>query len=85
VENSKQQPKPCRRRIINGALMDVESASAFLGQSEQATRAQVVRRQVPFRRRGGRVVFLRADLEQFLAALPDCDVKEALANAEARR
>ena len=71
-------------RRINGAKMDVASAAAFLGESEKAVRAQVARRLIPFRRCGGRIVFLRYELEAFLNALEGCPLEEALLNVKER-
>ena len=47
-------------------------------------RARVARRIVPFRRLGSRLVFRRADLKAFIAALEGCAVEEALANMGSR-
>ena len=47
-----------------------ELLEGWPGETEHAFRAQVARRQLPFRHRGGRVVFLRAELEEFLRCLP---------------
>ena len=59
-------------RTINGALLDVREAAAFLGVTEKTLRARVARHQVPFRVWGGRVVFVRTELDEFLDQLPGC-------------
>jgi len=61
-------------RRICGAMLDVAGAAALLGISVDSLRARVRRRAVPFRRFGGRVVFLRPDLEKWLDALPGVSV-----------
>ena len=35
-------------------------------------------RVIPFRRWGGRIIFLRSDLDNFLKSLPGCTVEEVL-------
>jgi excisionase family DNA binding protein len=74
-----------RRRTIAGELLDVTEAARFLGFTEKALRARVERRVIPFRRLGGRICFLKGELERFLAALEGCDADEALANLAHRR
>jgi len=64
------------KRTINGALLDVRAAAAFLGVTEKMLRARVARHQVPFRVWGGRVVFVRAELDRFLDQLPGCSLNE---------
>jgi hypothetical protein len=72
------------RRLFNGHLLDVASGAAFLGGTEKQLRAWVDRRAVPFKRLGGRVVFLKAELEAFLVQLDGCGVDEAIQNLAAR-
>jgi hypothetical protein len=62
-------------------VFDVSGAAAFTGETDKAIRARVARRSIPFRRWGGRIVFLRSELSEFLQALEGCKVQEALANA----
>ena len=72
------------RRSLNGELLDVCSAATLLGCTEKTLRARVGRRTVPFRRFGARVVFLRMDIEAFIADLPGCTLAEAQMNLAAR-
>lgn len=72
-------------RRIAGAALDVRGASAFYGGTEKQTRGLVDRRLIPFKRLGGRIVFLRAELEAWLAGLEGCSIEEACTNLEARR
>lgn len=76
--------KATSRRSFDGAMLDVSAASQFTGMSEKTIRARIARRCLPFRRFGGRIVFLRSELEKFLQGLPGCDLNEAVANIEAR-
>ena len=77
----KVKGKPTGPRRIDGALLDVHGGAALLGESEHAVRAQVRRGLLPYRRRGGRIVFVRAELEEFLRRLPGVSVEDALRNA----
>lgn len=69
-------------RRINGLLLDVDGASSFIGCTEKTLRSGVARREVPFRRLGGRLVFLRSELERFVQQLEGCGLEEALRNAQ---
>ena len=63
---------------INGSLLDVATAAGLLGITERTLRARVARKQVPFRHWGGRVVFVRHELERWIDTLEGCSVAEAL-------
>jgi hypothetical protein len=73
-----------KRKPINGQLLDIATASQLLGCTERFLRARVARRLVPFRKLGGRIMFLRAELEQFIDGLPGVTIAEAQANLVAR-
>jgi hypothetical protein len=81
----KQKGQGCGLRRIDGAALDVRGASAFYGGTEKQTRGLVDRRLIPFRRLGGRIVFLRSELEGWLQTLEGCTLDEARANHEARQ
>ena len=66
-------------------LLSVKEAAAFLGMTQDALRARIKRRVVPFRRLGGRVMLLRSELEQYIARLPGVDTDEALKAMQSRR
>lgn len=72
-------------RAVNGALMDVRTAAAFLGTTEKTLRGMIDRQLVPFRRFNSRVVFLRSELDSFLVGLPGCSLDQARANAQLRQ
>lgn len=65
-------------------LLSVKEAAAFLGMTQDALRARIKRRVVPFRRLGGRVMLLRSELEQYIARLPGVDTDEALEAMQTR-
>lgn len=81
----KQRGQQRGPRRIDGAALDVRGASALCGWSEKKTRSMIERRLMPFRRIGGRIVFLRSELEAWLAALGGCSLEEALENLRARQ
>ena len=94
--NAKSQPgsrRPPKKRRgqgkgprrINGFVLDIATGAQFAGWTEKAMRARVGRGRVPYRRDGGRIIFLRDELETFLRRLPGVGVDEALKNERARR
>ncbi len=72
-------------RSFDGMVLDIRSAAQLLGTSEKAVRARISRRVLPFRRLGGRIVFMKDDLTAFINHLPGIGVDEALANERKRR
>ena len=79
-----KQRRAAGARKIDGALLDVEHGAAFLGISKRALRARVARHQIPFRKMGRRVVFVRRELEKYIEALEGCPLSEALENVSRR-
>ncbi len=82
---TKKAGKATGSRRRNGFVLDMSTAAQFAGWTENAMRARVERGRVPYRRDGGRIIFLRDELEDFLRGLEGVDVKEALANDRAAR
>ena len=72
------------RREIDGAILDIKGTAAFLGCTEETVRARIERQLLPHRRWGGRVICVRADLEEFLRQLEGVSVDEAVANLKTR-
>ena len=85
IPPKKQPGQGCGPRTIDGAALDVRSASALLGAKEKQTRGLVARRLIPFRRLGGRIIFLRSELLAWLSALDGCSLGEALQNVVERK
>jgi excisionase family DNA binding protein len=50
--------------------LNTNEAALFLGRTPKAIRRMVERGQIPFRRWGKRIVFVREELEEFVNALP---------------
>lgn len=71
-------------RRLNGEVWDVHTVAAMMGATEKTIRGQVARRLLPFKKLGGRVVFLPDSIRAYLAALPGVSVDEALENLKAR-
>lgn len=70
----------------NGAaIVYIPGAAEFLGTTEKAVRQRVARRAIPFRKWGGRICFIKAELDTFLASLPGCTLEEAQINEERKR
>jgi hypothetical protein len=65
--------------------MDVTAAADFLGVSPKFVRARISSSQLPSRRLGGRVIFLRAELERFLSGLPGTTADQILERLEQRQ
>ena len=72
-------------RRFDGQLLDVASAAKYLGTSEKCIRSRVSRRLLPYKRMGGRVLFVRVELDAYLSALGGCGVDEAVENERVRR
>ena len=72
-------------RVVNGAALDVRTASvSFFGWPEKNTRYLVDAGLLPHRRLGGRIIFLRDELEQWLATLSGVTLEQARENLKAR-
>ncbi len=73
------------RRSLNGAVKDVGALADMLGVSDGKVRSAVYRGLLPYRKWGGRIIFISSEVEAFLAALPGVSAAEALGNLAARR
>ena len=72
-------------RTLDGAVMDVVHCGKYLGGSRGFVRARAERGLLPHRKWGGRLVFLRHEIDEFLDALDGVSVVEALENVEQRK
>jgi excisionase family DNA binding protein len=57
-------------------VFSVKQAAEFLGCSQQAIYKMVYRKRLPHRRLGGKVIFLKKEIEQYLNQLPGLTVEE---------
>jgi len=83
----KKQKGQCKGpRRLKGEILDASTAAALFGGSPRLWYSRAARGIVPFRKWGGRLVFLRSELESFFSnSLPGVSLEEAKANIEARR
>jgi excisionase family DNA binding protein len=51
--------------------LNTDEAAAFLGRTPKAVCRMVERGQIPYRKWGKRLVFVREELEEFVNSLPD--------------
>ena len=68
--------KQCVKGITMKPFLDTNEVAMFLGRSPKAIRKLVERGQLPHRRLGRRVIFVRTELEQFIQALPGMDIQD---------
>ncbi len=80
---AKRNGQALGRRRIDGEVLDVAGVARLLGATEKTIRSRVARQQLPHRRWGGRVIFVRAELMAFLAKLGGCSVEQALERQQA--
>ena len=83
VPPKKKQGIATGRRRLTGALLDVSAAAEFLGMSEKTVRSRASNHLLPYRRFGGRIVFLQREIAEFLPSLPGCGLDEARENCKA--
>lgn len=66
--------------------LSIDETAQRLNTTKKAIRARIARRQLPFRRLGGRILIPEQELEDFFKALPGCAKEDALiAAGEATR
>jgi excisionase family DNA binding protein len=74
-----------RATPVNGVLLDVKSAAAYLGGNERWLRRLLERGVVPCRRIGRNVFFKPSELEEFVDALPGITPRQARFNANKKQ
>lgn len=83
---TKQPGQAQTPRRFDGEVMDVHAcARDYFKGSEATVWSRKRRGLLPYRKYGGRIIFLRSELEQFFAQLPGVSVDEAIENIEARK
>lgn len=70
------------RRAVNGALLDLKSAAAYLSGNERWLRRLLERGLVPCKRIGRHIFFKRCELDQFVDDLPGISPQQARFNAK---
>lgn len=65
-------------------LLYISDAASYFNCSQKAIRRRVERKILPYRRLGGRICFLRSELQAFIENLPGTSLAEAQANLTLR-
>lgn len=78
------RPSIPRQPTTDQQALNVVEAANLAGMTEKAIRQRIARRTLPFRKLGGRIIFFKNELEEFLRDLPGCSVEEAKINTMAR-
>jgi hypothetical protein len=71
-------------RRFDGKLRDIPSQARWEGVTDKAVRSRVARGLIPYRRLGGRIVFLADEVDAFLRQLPGVTAEQALENCVRR-
>lgn len=71
-------------RRLDGNVLDVAGVTSLLGMSQKMVRARTSRGLLPHRKWGGRIVFLRMEIEHFFETLPGITAAEAIQNVKDR-
>ena len=72
-------------RSFRGNLLDVAGLAEEQGMTQKTIRARVDRGLLPYRKWGGRIVFIRSEIEEFFQNLPGRSADEALRNQVERQ
>jgi hypothetical protein len=60
----------------NKQYFDTKDAGVYLGRSDGAIRNLVLRRAIPFRKPGGRLVFIKSELDSWIRSAPGVRLEE---------
>jgi hypothetical protein len=72
--------KQTGRRRFGGELLDIAGGAELLGIFEKTLRGRISRGTIPYRRWGGRVILIRAELMKFFQELPGISPEQASSN-----
>lgn len=84
VLKEEDRKRPYAPQTISGALLDVRTAAAFIGNSERSLRALIANGEIPYKKLRGRIVFRREELEKWVETLPGLSMKDVEANRKVR-
>ena len=62
--------------LSNDEIMDVPTCASCLRRSPGAVRMLVLRRAIPFRKPGGRLMFIRSEIEDWIKNAPGLTLDE---------
>jgi hypothetical protein len=80
--NKRGTPRLPEFPSVTAEWLYISDAATLFGTTQKAIRARVARRQLPFRRWHGRIMFRRTELLDFLEQLDGVTVAEAIANVQ---
>ena len=66
----------------NSELLDIQATARIYGGTPAAWRARIARKQIPYRRLGGRILIVRRELDQLIADLPGVHLAEIRRSAK---
>ena len=69
---------------MNGAIKDIRTIAAKLGCTEKKVRSMVERQVIPYRKHGGRIIFLEDEIDEYFKRLPGLSVEESIRNLARR-
>ncbi len=79
------KPPKKRQRSFDGEVLDVSSVAAtYFGGSRRTVENQVARKLIPFKRLGGRIIFLKTELNEFFSRLDGVSVEDAIRHNQER-
>jgi len=65
-------------RIMNAEVWNCKECAEFLGRSEGAIRNLILRRAIPYRKAGGRLIFLPQEIEKWVTSSPGIRLEELI-------
>jgi predicted DNA-binding transcriptional regulator AlpA len=83
----RKKPGQCKgKRAFNntGAILELDGLSNWLGPSQGTLYGRAMRGEMPYRKLGGRIIFLWSEIEEWLKSLPGRSLEEVLKIQKAR-
>ena len=81
IPPKRQKGQGLGSRVIDGFVLNIPGAANFLGMTEKTLRGRIARRCLPVRHDlGGKVFFLREELEAHFRGCPGISVQESIEN-----
>jgi len=67
---------------MNSLYLNTKQCGELIGRSPGAVRNLVYRRKIPFRKPGGRLIFLKSEIEAWIESAPGVKLEEIKKNNE---
>jgi excisionase family DNA binding protein len=61
---------------LDDQYLNIDQLSAYIKRSKGAIRNLILRRKIPFRKPGGRLIFLRSEIDQWIQMAPGQSLNE---------